>query len=1157
MEPEFQSPSAPWPSGGLGDLTERIARIGSWRWDVVKDQVFWSPGLYEVFGMDPAESAPALSGLQQRFVSESWNLLKKRVAHCLYSGDPYTLDLTAIRQNGEHFASRCWGQVTRMESGKVTQLGGAFQEVSDLKQAQSDYDRERRRLGFVIQGSNMGTWEWNLQTDETVFNETWAEMVGYSLAELEPTTIDTWKELTHPDDLERAGKTIQEYLAGKHPAYEVEIRMRHKDGRWIWILDRGMALEWDEDGRLLKMFGTHTNITRLKEESLRAKERERFLNSILQTTPDGFWIVDSQGTIMEANEAYCRMSGYSRDELIGKPIHELDVNESPEDTRMRTQSIQKRGMRFQSEHLRKDGSIMQVEVSANYIGEEDGRFIGFIRDNSQRIAYEAALEKSEETLRSTLEDLLVGVVVHGLDSKILMVNPKASELLGLTHDQFMGRDAMDPVWHFIDENEQRLSLDQYPAMQVLRSRKSLENRIMGVVIQGRIDPGWLSVSAVPVWDSTGEMVRIVVNFIDISDLFRMERALQQSEERFALAIEGTRDGLWDWNLVTDEAYFSDRWAEMLGYQPDDLPRSSAAWLDLLHPEDRDAAIREVEVYLKSGGDGVYESTYRLRTRSGDYRWISGRGKAVFDEKGKALRLLGFDTDITDRLEAEQRFRSLFEASPIGIAHCRLVYDEAGQAADYFFIDTNSNYEKFTGINPKGKLASQAFKIAPEALRERAARLAEVVHDRKTLNFEQQIPSSGRIYSVIAYPMEPGHFGVAFLEITEQRSLEEQLAQAQKMESIGRLAGGVAHDFNNKLNIILGHAELMLNDLPEGHPLESNITEIRQAAHHSAELTRQLLAFARKQTVAPKVLDLNTTLESMLKMLRRVIGEDITLSWKPASCLFSVRLDPVQLDQLLVNLLVNARDAIPSNGRIQIRTFNRQVDPHTRSPFPQEMEPGSYVCLQVEDNGCGMDEAVRSKVFEPFFTTKGIGKGTGLGLSTVYGIVKQNGGWIQLESEPGRGTTFSMYFPSVSSPTKPRENREQQRFDKDEHGGRETILVVEDEEAVLKISKMILERLGYTVYTASSPTHAIELSRELGSGLDLLMTDVIMPAMNGRDLAREIRNIQPGLRVLFMSGYTASHFVSDELGVEGRFFIQKPFTAKELGAKVREALEDVR
>jgi two-component system, cell cycle sensor histidine kinase and response regulator CckA len=385
---------------------------------------------------------------------------------------------------------------------------------------------------------------------------------------------------------------------------------------------------------------------------------------------------------------------------------------------------------------------------------------------------------------------------------------------------------------------------------------------------------------------------------------------------------------------------------------------------------------------------------------------------------------------------------------------------------------------------------------------------------------------------------------------DKEKLQAQFLQSQKIESVGRLAGGVAHDFNNMLSVILGHTQLSLDAINDSHPLSLHLQEINKAAQRSADLTRQLLAFARKQTISPKVLDLNETISGLLTMLQRLIGEDIDLAWLPGSNLWPIRMDPAQVNQIMTNLAVNSRDAIEQVGRITIETENLTLDADYCADHPGFVA-GDFVVLSASDNGRGMEKEILNHLFEPFFTTKKVGEGTGLGLATVYGIVKQNDGFINVYSEPGRGTTFKVYFPkAVRLPAEEKEIVPPAP----PKGGTETIFLVEDEPAVQKLTKIMLERLGYTVIAASAPNSAIRLAGEYAGEIHLLLVDVVMPEMTGRDLSEQLHSIRPNLKRLFMSGYTANVIAHHGVLDKGVHFIQKPFTAKMLADKVREALE---
>jgi PAS domain S-box-containing protein len=542
---------------------------------------------------------------------------------------------------------------------------------------------------------------------------------------------------------------------------------------------------------------------------------------------------------------------------------------------------------------------------------------------------------------------------------------------------------------------------------------------------------------------------------------------------------------------------------------------------------------------------VYRALYRSEQRQG--KAMKELHAALMEEQQKLRQ------SEANLLASEQKFRLIFENAPLGILH----FDKNGVITacnDNFVHIIGSSKSALIGLDMVKLPDTRIVGILQDALQ---GRTASFVGDYRSVTADKLTPVRV-LFSPIVSESGTVEGGIGIVEdITPQRQaeaerekLEAQFRQAQKMESVGRLAGGIAHDFNNKLSIINGYAEMALMKLSPSDPLQANIQEIMNAGRRSADLVRQLLAFARKQTIAPICLNLNDTVAPMLTMLQSLIGEDIDLLWQPASDLWTVKVDPAQIDQVLANLAVNARDAIAGVGKVTIETGNMVFDAAYCSRHKGFVE-GQFAMLAVSDDGCGMDKQTIDLLFEPFFTTKGVGKGTGLGLSTVYGIVKQNKGFINVYSEPGKGSTFRIYLPREISPDVISEERLLQPDQVPE--GDETVLVVEDETMVLEIAKTILEQLGYTVLTAAAPSEALNLAEKYEGEIHLLMTDVVMPEMSGRDLWRQVIRLRPNISTLFMSGYTANAIAHHGVLDKGICFIQKPFSRQLLAVKIREAL----
>ncbi|OQX16120.1 MAG: hypothetical protein BWK76_11965 [Desulfobulbaceae bacterium A2] len=672
------------------------------------------------------------------------------------------------------------------------------------------------------------------------------------------------------------------------------------------------------------------------------------------------------------------------------------------------------------------------------------------------------------------------------------------------------------------------------------------SRGIGALANGDFNRG-KALASIPV--AFAELFALAKDFQHMSDaLEARQTALQESEERYRSLFERMPVALYRSTPAGQCLDVNLAYVRMLGY-PDREALVQVNAADLyLDTEDRE---RWRAVAERNGI--VRDFIMQLQRHDGTAIWVRNTSRAVRDSAGQVLYYEGSMEDITERQQAEAAIRKLSQAieqSPVSI----VITDVTGRIE---FV--NAKFTQITGYS-----AAEALGQNPRILKTGETTTEEYRQLWKTIGsggvwqgvFHNR-KKNGELFwehATIAPVRNAGnvitHYVAVKEDITERKKLEEQFRQTQKMEAIGQLAGGVAHDFNNMLGVIIGHAELALETAAADDSLRGSIEAILAAALRSMEITRQLLAFARKQTIAPKILDLNKTVEGMLKLLGRLIGEDIDLVWLPGPNLRPVCMDPSQIDQILANLCVNARDAIAGVGKVTIETQEVDFDSAYCAEH-EEFSPGEYVMLAVSDNGSGMDKRTLDKIFEPFFTTKGLGKGTGLGLATVYGIVKQNGGFINAYSEPGHGATFNMYLPRHTVKTE--HIRDENPLAPPPRGD-DTILLVEDESAVLKMVQLMLETFGYSVLASSSPREAMRIASEKLGEIDLLITDVVMPEMTGRDLAEKLTSLYPELKCLFMSGYTNNAVAHQGVLEEGVNFIQKPFSNRELAAKVREVLD---
>ncbi len=646
-----------------------------------------------------------------------------------------------------------------------------------------------------------------------------------------------------------------------------------------------------------------------------------------------------------------------------------------------------------------------------------------------------------------------------------------------------------------------------------------------------------------------------------------EKALRQSEERFGSLIHKIQVAVVVHKADTSVITCNPKAQELLGLTEDQLLGKTAIDPDWKFLNSEGETLPPIDYPVKkvlATRQPLRDMTAGIiRPLNSDLAWVLVNADPVFNDKGFITRVIVTFTDITERRRAEEmlreseaRYRELYISNP----NPMWVYD----LETYNFLSVNEAAISHYGYSREEFLSMTIKDIRPKEDIPRLVQNVEAVgegldeagiwcHIKKDgSQIDVEITSHVLIFDHRRAEMVLVH------DVTERKRIENermklhlQTAQSQKMESIGRLAGGIAHDFNNMLGVIIGQSELAMHVLNPCSPVYANLKDIRKSAKRSAALTGQLLAFARKQAVNPKVLDLNRTIDSILQMLRRLIGEDIQLDWIPGEDLWPIKMDPAQIDQVLTNLCVNARDAIEEVGTISIRTQNislNEADCRQKSMFTA----GDYVMLAVSDDGCGLDKNAKNTIFEPFYTTKEVGKGTGLGLSTVYGIIKQNKGIINVRSEPGQGTIFELYLRRVKEAIADKEKPIANAFQE----GTETVLIVEDESSVLAMSAAMLKKFGYNVLEASSPNQAIAIAQQFNNPIHLLLTDVVMPEMNGKELERQIREINPLIKVLYMSGYTADVVMPHGITENNIEFLQKPFSIHTLSEKVRKVLDQI-
>jgi two-component system, cell cycle sensor histidine kinase and response regulator CckA len=760
------------------------------------------------------------------------------------------------------------------------------------------------------------------------------------------------------------------------------------------------------------------------------------------------------------------------------------------------------------------------------------------KPRNPKTARPAILRQSEEKYARMVHSSPDAITLRSLpDRRYLEVNEGFTRLIGYSAEEVLGKTPGElNLW--VEREPHRTTLEKLEA----------EGQVTGEEFRFRTKSGEIrygQVSAVRV-AMNGKQCMLSVTH-DITDRKRAEAELSQLAsivESSDDAIVGkTLDGkIVSWNAGAERIY---------GYAATEVIGQP---ISILVPGEQRDEVPQIMERLKRDERIQHYETVRVR-KGGQRINVSVTISPVKDAEGTIIGASAIARDITERKrveeklhESESHFRSLVHDAPYGIYRITL---------DGRLLQVNPALVKMLGYESDEEL--MRCDVEKDICRDPETHQRLVTDYWRKQDFRdveaQWRRKDGKIITVkmTGHPVlekadSPAYFEVFAEDITERRSLERQLLQSQKMEAIGRLAGGIAHDFNNLLGVILGHSDILDEQIGADVRLRKSVEATRRAAERAAALTMQLLAFSRKQVIEPIVVDLNASVMEVEKMLHRVIGEDIELAIRLQPDLGRVKADPGQLSQVLMNLAVNSRDAMPNGGKLVIETANMELD-DTYGRQHLGAKPGPHVMLAISDTGTGMDSETLSHIFEPFFTTKETGKGTGLGLSMVYGIIKQSNGYIMAYSEPGRGTTFKIYFPSTEESVSPIQKTEQ-----DIQSGTETILVVEDEPAVRELTCVLLEDAGYTVLESSGVEDAMETARDVQRKIDLLLTDVVMPRLDGRELANQMVLLRPDLKVLYMSGYSDDVILHRGVLTQGAVLVQKPFTKRTLLQKVRETLD---
>ncbi|HEX5003779.1 MAG TPA: PAS domain S-box protein [Gemmatimonadales bacterium] len=968
-----------------------------------------APSTAEAYGAYPASARFDVVLLALQFLGCQWQELLPAVRErwpgsavvVLADGADDEAVAAAVQAGADNYVLRDSSETTRVSLALRAALAWAGERARS--------ERVQGQLRRLLEDIQVGVFRSSLDGGTLEANAATLRILGYtSLADMQATPI---QERYRHQEVRRA-LIARLRREGSVRGYEAD--MTRADGTPIRV-----SISVRLDGREL-MDGLLEDITERHRAQEALERSEAELRALVTALPDLVMMFDRDGRYLQIAPNHPDLLVRPAAEMLGRSIREVVPGDRAEMAlRLITEALDTRATVSHDYSLELPTGLRWFHASFTPVGTDN--VIVVARDITTERESRRQRETSEERFRALIENSRDAVTLMDAAGLILFQSPSATRITGYSPDDVLGLDGFSLV-HPEDVTRARDTFQDalaHPGRAVTTTHRVRHK--LGDWRHYEFDAvNWLDHPAIGA---------VVLNYRDVTDRLRSERAARESSERLDLALEAAGGAAWDWDLLLEEVTFSPRWALLLGFEPGEIGTDLAEWERRLHPDDG-AAVERARIAHVEGRQPVYEVEHRLRAKDGSWKWVLDRGRVVgWDADGRPRRMVGILTDLSER-----------------------------------------------------------------------------------------------------------------------KRLEAQVAQSQRLEAVGQLAGGIAHDFNNVLTAILSTSELILLELGPSDPHREDLEEIKRSANRAAALTRQLLAYSRRQVLQPKVTDLNGVVANVDRMLRRLLGEQVTLAQSLEPALGRVRADRGQVEQILVNLAVNACDAMPDGGRLTIATANVDGIPGDAGPVVE----GPYVTLSVSDTGVGMDEATRSRVFEPFFTTKSRGQGTGLGLATVYGIVRQSGGVIRVTSEPGAGSTFRIYLPRVDDEVEADTAELPLPKQVAVRGGAGTILLVEDEEAVRRLGKRILEQEGYAVLAAEHAADALAIASAHRGPIHLLVTDVVMPGRSGVELARDLQQLRPGIPVLFTSGYPET--------TRGRWqptdgwgaFLQKPFTPSELVEAVRAA-----
>jgi two-component system cell cycle sensor histidine kinase/response regulator CckA len=1123
---------------------QTIGEVGDWEMDAKTGEVKWSEELFRLFERERSEGPLSVEESLSYHSQEDRLTFRDQLRRAVETGEEFNCDYRLRLSSGRSVWLRCIVRPVRDTSGAVVKLRGTFQDMTTRREVEEGLRRAEEKYRDLVENLNEAVYNLDIAGVVTYVSPVVESVLGYTSREVVGRPFSSF---IHEKDLPQYLRDLEKTLSGE--TARGDYRGLTKSGDTIWVRASNRPILGRE--RVVGVGGILMDITSARESEARVRESEENYRSIVELAPDGIITLDSRGVVTSCNSAFLQLYGHERQDIVGRNFAELPAvrpEEVPRYAEIFSSALNGEiPPQIELAWENRAGDIKHAEVRFRVIRKND-EVTGvqcITRDTTDRKAAEEELRKSEALYRNLVETMNDGLAIQDERGLVAYANHRFCEMLGFTWEEVIGK----PLASLMDKenfeivNEQTEQRKDGKKSSYELSWTSKDGRVVNTLTSGS-----------PITDPEGRLIGSFGVITDITEIKRAQKALRESEEKLRAVFESAADGvvlldsigrIQDLNETLLGIFRYEKKCEVVGRNA----------LEFVVESQRLQAMEVLKRVFNTGT--IARSDYTCTRKDGTSFPAQVSAAPLRLGSGLPSGFVVVVADVTEQEKAEEeirKFKTISDRAGYGV----VIADLAGQISY-----VNDALAEMLGC-PAQELKGQSVAGLKYDWREEDERwlLALLEKERKFVGKEVWLKrNDGTGFPALMNATlirnergEPLLMAATCVDITERKKAEEekekaegQLRHSQKMEALGTLAGGIAHDFNNLLTAIGGYADLALSKTPKDDVIASHLSNIRDASSRAARLTSQLLTFSRRQVVSFRCLELNKVVLNMIKMLNRLIGEKYTIVTDLDPCLLSVTGDLGHVEQIIMNVVVNAKDAMPDGGEIRIATRNTDV-----LEAAPDRPQGKYVCLSIRDFGTGMDEETAARIFDPFFSTKGAGKGTGIGLAVVYGIVKRHGGWIEVETAPGKGSEFRIFLPATAE-TPERDVPDAGSLEAVSGRG-EKVLVVEDEDRVRDFAGNVLSENGYKVSLARNAAEAGEVFAREKANLDLVFSDVVLPGKSGLELVKQFLHEKPGLSVLLASGYGRDDADYETIEHKGYPFIQKPYQMLDLLKALRGVLD---